>query len=152
MDAQQLPTEDLSDLEKRLGRLQPSADGLDAEAMLFAAGRASAHDWRIWAGAAGLIALLAFGLGVALQVERTERKALVQQLAQRQQSLEPPGLDGPPSPVEPGPEGYLRLRDLVVEKGIEAWPAERSERANLEPHLPESQILQVGSWDRLIEQ
>jgi DNA polymerase-3 subunit gamma/tau len=43
-------------LEERLSRLTPDATGLDRDALLFAAGRASVRPARRWQAAAGLLA------------------------------------------------------------------------------------------------
>jgi hypothetical protein len=72
----------LSDLERRLAALAPSGTGLDADRMLFAAGRASAPPARrgaFWPAVAALLTLLSVGLAAAWLDERAEHRALAEQ-------------------------------------------------------------------------
>jgi hypothetical protein len=112
-----LPDE-LSDLERRLAACQPSADGLDEAAVLFAAGRADASRgrWR-WPLAAAAFAVLSAGLGAWGWSERAARLAVAV----------PPAVPAAPTP-EP-------LRD---HDGPTQWELRRSwerdpERATPEP-------------------
>jgi hypothetical protein len=152
MDAQRLPGGDVKEFEKRLSRLQPTPEGLNADAMLFAAGRASARSWRMWATAAGLLAVLALGLGCALLVERTERLTLAHQLAQRQGVVNATPNVSPPGQVDPASDDYLQLRNRVLHQGIEAWPTVPGNRTGPGLPPPAEPILQVWSPDRLIDQ
>ncbi len=72
----------LNDLERQLAELTPAADGLSAEAMLFAAGRDSvrpAKGGSFWFVAAALLALLSGALGAALLNLQAEHSHLVRQ-------------------------------------------------------------------------
>ena len=73
---------ELSALERSLAACRPSADGLNADAMLFAAGRASARGGKAWPVATGVLAALSVALGIGLWVERSERVALAARLTQ----------------------------------------------------------------------
>ena len=71
--------DDLSALERRLSGWRPDAQGLDADAMLFAAGHAAGRHGagRVFGPAlCGLLAALAVGLGVWGLSERAARQAL----------------------------------------------------------------------------
>ena len=106
---------DLSDLERRLANWQPAPERLDAEAMLFAAGRAvgrGAWGRRLWPACCLLLAIQAAGLLVWGLGERAERQVL----AERLHNL-PPASDLPPAPAvfaefgyTPSSSDYLHLR------------------------------------------
>jgi hypothetical protein len=51
------PSELNDPLAEKLGRLTPDTTGLDRDALLFQAGRASAHPRRVWPALAGLLAM-----------------------------------------------------------------------------------------------
>lgn len=70
------PDADLIALERALVACRPVADGLNADAMLFAAGRASAKRGWVWPTTTAAFAFLSVGLGMALSVERAERAML----------------------------------------------------------------------------
>jgi hypothetical protein len=117
MDTNSHPVkDDLSDLERRLTGWRPAAQGLQTDAMLFAAGLAAARRGRrrfLAPALCGLLAVLAVGLGAWGLTERAERRVL----AERLQRLPPPGAssptdvaEGPRSPEEPAPADYLSLR------------------------------------------
>src|SRR5262249_52883449 len=92
MDAPVPRPEDLSALEQRLAAWRPSPEGLDADRMLFAAGRASAAGPRarlLWPAAAACLALLSASLGAWLVSERGERLALARQLRQKEAAPAP---------------------------------------------------------------
>jgi hypothetical protein len=78
-------------LTERLGRFTPDSGGLDRDALLYAAGRASAHPSRLWPALAGL-------LGITQVVTLTLL-------------LSRPTSTGSPQPAAPAPE---RERDLMV--------------------------------------
>lgn len=69
MDTHANRPEDLNDLERRLAAWQPSRDGLDADAVLFAAGRASVQPRParfVWPALTTLLTALIVVLGVWL--------------------------------------------------------------------------------------
>lgn len=126
---------DLAPFEAALRPLAPSPSTVDRDRLMFLAGQASAQRHRIvawtWPGMAVAATLLAGVLGVMLVVrpepsvvERIVYVALPQQDARPHAPDEgpaatPPSLAGSPSPsaVE-----YLRLRRLVLARGIDAVP------------------------------
>lgn len=154
MDAQPPTSDDMNELEKRLSGWQPSAAGLDADAVLFAAGRASVRPPRsrlVWPAVAGCLALLAVALGVALAQERGTRI----ELAARLQNQRPHVMPVPPSesqpdeiPVEepPAAASYLASRRALTQ-GLDAWVAKAAPADG--PLAPGRPILKAGSRDDL---
>jgi hypothetical protein len=131
MDAEPTPDRALSELERRLSACRPAADGLDADRMLFAAGRASARPGPgrlAWPVLALGMTLVTAGLGAWAASERVERVALAAQLRRQTPAPAPPRVT-PRSPtssefaVEPvAPDSYLAARHLI-EQGLDGWPA-----------------------------
>src|SRR5437764_15312701 len=81
--------EDLSAVERRLAGWRPGPAGLDADAMLFAAGRAAGRRGRLPALAlCGVLAVAAVGLGAWALTERAERLAIAGRLREQ-----------PPTPI-----------------------------------------------------
>jgi len=128
MDTPDLPADDLNDLERRLAGWRPSTVGLAPDAMLFAAGRASAQRGKArlaWPILSGCLALAAGVLGVWLASERSERRALVRALEEQHPRPAPANVPAPNEtrPTEPpAPESYLSLR--------RAWEQHPSDWAN----------------------
>jgi hypothetical protein len=152
---------DLSELERRLSSWKPASEGLNTEAMLFAAGRAAGRTGIariVWPVLACVMTVLAIGLGVWLESERTERQMLAQQL--RQQSPTPrPALTAPspaviapinsPATDELPPESFL-VAHRALELGLDAWPP----RAVIlvDPSMsPNPIIIRVGQRDLLLD-
>jgi hypothetical protein len=130
MDADRRHADDLTDLEKRLSGWRPAAEGLNAAAMLFAAGRASAAGRRrlLWPAATVCVAMVALALGVGLARERSESRKLAAQLERREPAggIVAPGFESGPSALfqdELPSDSYLRVRRLL-ERDADAWPAE----------------------------
>ena len=72
--------EDLSDFERRLASLSPGEQGLNPDAMLYAAGQAAARarvTRFVWPVVAAGLAVLAIGLGYQLRLERDARRSAV---------------------------------------------------------------------------
>src|SRR5438445_3208349 len=114
--------DELTELERRLSGWRPGIEGLDADAMLFAAGLAAGRRrmGRVLAPMlCGLLAIAAAGLGTWGWMERTERHALAQLLDERlREPSVPPTLAvpvSPESPYTPSPVAYLRLRRQMEE-------------------------------------
>ena len=116
MDSHSSNSDDLRKLEGRLADWQPNREGLDLEAMLFAAGRASARHgkaWLAWPMACTCLALVTVVLGARLAAERSERLALIQELTHRSTELAPTSspIGSDKSIGEPlTPNSYLVLR------------------------------------------
>jgi hypothetical protein len=104
-----IPQDDLTDLERRLAALRPTARGLDRDRMLFEAGRASARaEGRIWVLSAAASALVVVGLGVALARERSRALGLERAVAATRPTS-PPITSPPVAPIEVAPDSYLAL-------------------------------------------
>jgi hypothetical protein len=83
MDANLSNPDDLNELERRLASWAPTPEGLNTDAMLFAAGRASARSSGarlVWPVVSGGLALVVVFLGIRLSAERAERLAMLQEL------------------------------------------------------------------------
>ena len=163
MDTHSHRPEDLNDLERRLSSWQLSSEGLDADAVLFAAGRASVRPGPArfaWPVLTGLMTALAVVLGLWLAAERSERLALAQRLRERPPApavnpsslpaantapVESPGLDDVP------PDSYLASR-RALEKGLDAWPSRVVVRGGpTDPAVQEPPILRLGQRDALLD-
>jgi hypothetical protein len=116
MDAKARNPEDLTDLERRLVGWRPDAAGLDPDAMLFAAGRASVRPSPtrfVWPAIAACMAVVALALGGWAAKERTERLELARLIQQPTPVLPAPATVPEPSP-EPPPAGrYFAMSPLV---------------------------------------
>jgi len=115
MDTHSSHPDDLKKSEARLADWKPAVDGLDPEAMLFAAGRASARAGKsrfVWPIACGCLALTVAALGARLTAERSERLALLREIQQKssEASLASPSVLDEQPPVSLGPDSYLVLR------------------------------------------
>jgi hypothetical protein len=150
MDAQPPCPDDLSDLERRLSSWRPSAAGLDAGAVLFAAGRASVRASAlrfVWPAITAVAAAIALALGVQLAAERSERLALAQQvhLLNRTQPA-PAVVPDPPSSESLPPNSFLAFH-RVLDRGLDAWPAASTPSAPQEPASPNPPVIRVGRRD-----
>jgi hypothetical protein len=150
--------DDLSELERRLSAWQPSSEGLDADAMLFAAGRAAGPPHRVrfvWPALTGFLAVLALAFGVWATTERAERLALDQRL--RQLSAAPsepvssPSVpDDPPRTDEPTADAWLTAR-RALEDGLEAWPPRPIDTPATADPIITVPVLMVGQRDALLD-
>src|SRR6516165_4147201 len=130
--------DDVSDVERRLAGWRPGTEGLDADAMLFAAGIAAGRGgWgRMLAlTLCGLLAIVALGLGAWGMSERAQRHALVSLLHERAPTTCAYRATHvavlPPSAYEPSPEDYLSMRRRMDEDPA-IW------LASLEPAAPQA--------------
>lgn len=114
------PEDDLTAIERRLNGWQPNVDGLNADAMLFAAGLAAGRrrTSRLLSPAlCAVLAALATGLGFWGLSERAERQSLASRLR------EPATVESPAINVavaqrplyEPTPGDYLSTRRRMEE-------------------------------------
>ena len=140
-----IPRDDLTDPERQLAALRPTARGLDRDRMLFEAGRASARAGdraRVWALSAAASALVVVGLGVALARERSRTLGLERALIVAQEAApapRPPHATPPePSqPIEVAPDSYLALSRRAL-AGLDDLPAAPSRPpGDLGPPAPE---------------
>src|SRR5438445_38546 len=146
MDNNMPHPDDLTELERRLAAWKPAHDGLDHEAMLFAAGRASARPgggWLAWPILSGSLALAAVALGVWLAAERSERLAPLRKLVE-------PALASTPvvTPMaEPlSPNSYLSLR-REWEQQAGDWLNRSTAAVPKGPAFPEPPILRAWQPD-----
>jgi hypothetical protein len=119
--------DDLNNVEERLANWLPAADGLNAEAMLFAAGLAAGRRGRIiWPTLCVVLLAPAVGFGVWGFTERAERRALAQRLDERSaapvRSPQAPAVESPGPEYVPSPNDYLQLRQRA-ELDPDGWLA-----------------------------
>jgi hypothetical protein len=163
MDTHTNRPEDLNALERRLSSWEPANAGLDVEAMLFAAGRASVRPSLTrftWPTLTVLMAALSVALGLWLTDERSERLALALRLRERPPmpvvNPSPPpaanmAAEETPQTDELPPDGYLVSR-RALEQGLDAWPIRAVVRAEpTEPAFMNPPILRLGQRDALLE-
>jgi hypothetical protein len=152
--------DDLSDVERRLAGWHPASAGLDADAMLFAAGQAAGRRGRgrlLWPALCAFLAVQAAGLGAWGLSERAERRALASRLRERAPAPSaPPATDVavPPEPsYTPSPDDYFHLRRRA-EQNLTRGPASLPPAAAqaLAPPPPEPAILRAGQRDGLLDQ
>jgi hypothetical protein len=124
----------------KLARFQPSATGIDRDAMLFAAGRASAR-LRRWKALAGLLAILQLGTACAwLIVTHTGQPAQVAAPTSSPRT----DLSEPMSPVEPmSPASYGGLAKWRDRDELPATPT-------LDDPAPSGPTLTIGSSQRVL--
>jgi hypothetical protein len=151
-------SEDLNELERRLSAWQPDSEGLDADALLFAAGRASVRPSKLrlaWPALTMCLAGLAIVLGVCLKAEHGERLALIRQM--RQPPPAPPATPAFASGVSPAPSEDVSPSGILathraLERGLDDWPEQAMVRAETPAvPLPSSPILHVGQRDLLLD-
>ena len=162
MDTRPQHPDDLTEVERSLAAYAPSAAGLDADAMLFAAGRASVRPGVarfVWTALILGLTTLALVLGIWLATERQERLDLAQQLRQTQ----PPHVPSPSPPVSPGdapterPTEYepapnsLLAGHRALEQGLDAWPPQAVARAETPGAPSDAPVLKVGWRDNLLD-
>jgi hypothetical protein len=148
MDANLSNSDNLNELERRLSDWKPTPDGLNVDAMLFAAGQASARAgkaWLTWPIVSGGLAVVAVFLGVRLGAERAERLALVQELHLRLADI-PSILPVVPTalPETPGANAYLVLRrEWEQRPGDRQLESPIQGEASNDSTLPEANILRA---------
>jgi hypothetical protein len=160
METQPPRPEDLRELERRLSAWEPSPERLDADALLFAAGRASARPGLsryVWPALTACLTGLSVALAVALVVERSERLHLAKQL--HQQSPVPAVAPSPPSDNdaiefrsddEVAPDSYLASQ-RALDKGLDAWPSRAIIQGGAAAAAPRTAIFQAGRRDLLLD-
>jgi hypothetical protein len=155
MHANDPHADDLSRFEKRLAGWHPTAAGLDADALLFAAGRASARPPRgrlVWPLLACALALVSLGLGGWLAVERGERLALAESLHRQNSATVPDAVANlPTNGDEVSPPGYLVVRNIVTQEGLDAWPKPPQTIGPPDPAFSNKPIPQVWRRDGLTD-
>ena len=157
MDAQSSSSDDVKGLERRLSEWRPAAAGLDADGVLFAAGRASVRPgWgRIaWPVLSGFLALLAAILGANLSQERAARLELTAQLRDQKSAVAPApscpmDADETPSPEPPAADSYLAAHRAIA-GNPDSWLAVKKEISE-GPSSPDPLIWKAGSPPDVLE-
>jgi hypothetical protein len=159
MDTHSDRPDDLNSLERRLSSWQPASAGLDGDAMLFAAGRASALPGPgrfVWPALTGVLSVLVAALGAWLLVERGERLALAEQL-RRPAPTSVPSLAPSAVPAESDsddalkPESYASARQ-ALDGGLQAWPPQKEGHSGSGASSASDPVYQVGHRDALLDQ
>lgn len=163
MDTHTDRPEDLNALERRLSAWQPESEGLDADAVMFAAGRASVRRGPArfaWPALTALLTVLTVILSLKLASERNERLALVRRLHEGSAapSVHPsplPAANKAPAessdPEELPPDSYLASR-RALEEGLDAWPSRVVVRGGpTDTSSREPPILRLGQRAALLD-
>jgi hypothetical protein len=145
-------SDDLTTLERHLGDCRPAAAGLDADAMLFAAGQAAALKARgtnwAWPAATFAFAMATALLGTALVGERSERLALAERLVRRSATPETPAPTAVASTEPPAADSYFAARRMIdsdsdlftkPDAGSGPTPAPAAEPPTLRAWMPDDQ-------------
>jgi hypothetical protein len=147
-------------VERRLTGWRPGAEGLDADAMLFAAGLAAGRSGRgrlLWPALCVVLAVQAAGLGVWGLAERAECQALAERLRDRTPTPgTPPATDVavvPETPDEASPADYLSTRRRL-EQDPNGWLASLQPAGPQDPGPPppEPALLTPRQRDGLFEE
>jgi hypothetical protein len=151
--------DDLSDVERRLAGWHPGAEGLDADAMLFAAGQAAGRRGRgrlLWPALCVVLAVQAAALGAWGLSERAERRALASRIRDRAPAPNAPPATAvvvlPEPSYTPSPDDYfhlLRRAEQDPGRWLASLPPAGSQA--LEPP-PEPATLRAGQRDGLSDQ
>jgi hypothetical protein len=159
MDTHPYNQDDLSATERRLSGWRPGAQGLDAGAMLFAAGLAAGRrgrSWLLWPASCLVLVGLAVGLGVWGLSERAERRALASQLREPAPAPSTPPATSVAMVAEssnlPPPEGYFHLR-RQAEQDLGRWlgSLQSAGPQTVGPPPPQPAILRAGQWNGLVD-
>lgn len=125
------------ELENALGQLHPVTTG-NRDVLLFRAGvTAARRQRRTWQGVSGILVLmLAFAL---LYRADTEQSPMDEYIAFDQQyQLSPIGSDNGPRDGS-----YLRLRDKILEVGLDALPQRGGSSGASEPPMTRREMMEV---------
>ncbi len=151
MGPNDLRPEDLKALEQRLRSWRPSDQGLDADAVLFAAGRASARRPVVrrfaWPALAAALALAAAGLAVWGALERQERQELLARLNETPSGRPSPQQQEPAVKPKLNPSSYLALNARVRSEGVDALVASRPSPGPGTPPGPDEPVLRPWGND-----
>jgi hypothetical protein len=147
MDIHSSQPDDLKKFEARLANWKPAPEGLDPEAMLFAAGRASVRTRArfAWPIVSGCLALTVMALSARLSAERSERQALVREILQAslEGTLASASVPDKQVLISLEADSYLVLRQKWEQQGEETvWPKEH-DQVPKEPGIPETPVLRA---------
>jgi hypothetical protein len=152
------PAGDLNDLERRLAEWRPATAGLDADRMLFAAGRDSVRPgWgRILLPIVSVgLALLTALLGVGFAHERAAKLDLIAQLHDPRPSFVPDPNNVPDSSETPWAEAPAASSYLAAHAALAQNPDSWLDQAKIEPAAgtprPSTPILKSHSPSEMLE-
>jgi hypothetical protein len=152
------PAGDLNDLERRLAEWRPATAGLDADRMLFAAGRDSVRSgWgrNVLPIVSVCLALLAGLLGVGFAHERAAKMDLIAQLHDTRQPLLPEPSSAPDSSETPWAEAPAASSYLAAHAALAQNPDSWLDQAKIEPAAgtpwPSRPILKANSPGEMLE-
>lgn len=158
METHPSSADELNDLERRLSEWRPSAAGLNADQMLFAAGRNSVRPgWGRNASSlvsAGL-AVLAIVLGVGLVQEREARRDLLAKFHEQRAPIDSGPYDVPATSEILAGEA-ASVRDYVAARSAlaqnpDAWLEVTKIEPPDGPSLPQRSILKAHSRGEMLE-
>lgn len=131
----------LNDLERRLAGWRPAGEGLDADAMLFAAGRASVQGSAARFAWPVIAAALALALGTSEMIRRTERRDHEAVLAQLTVT--------PTVPAAAATSEIQAPNYLIVLRSLERDPDALNAAAQPPPEAPaDHPMLRAGQRNR----
>lgn len=160
MDSHSPNPDDLSEIERRLSVWRPSAEGLNRDAMLYAAGLGAGkagRGRRLWPALCSLLAVFAAAVGVWGLNERAERQFLIGRLHEHSPSSAASPMNAlvaaPQSASATSPDSYLNLR-RQLEQDPGRWLASRESTGPtaLGPAPPEPAILRASQFEALFNQ
>jgi hypothetical protein len=147
---------EMSDLERRLAACRPAAEGLNADAAMFAAGRASARRGPaafLWPVAFASLALLTVTVTAMWMNEHQERIALASQLRQMLLMATPASLPKPGKASEEyeRSSGNLLQVHRALEEGRDPFPAEPVIYVGTAGPSPDPDILRADSLNHMLD-
>lgn len=160
MDPHSPNPDDLSRIERRLSVWRPSAEGLNRDAMLYAAGLAAGKTGRgrlLWPALCSLLAVVAAAIGAWGLNERAERQFLIGLLHERTAPAAATPTNAlvaaPHSASVASPDSYLNLR-RQLEQDPGRWLASRefTGPTAIGPAPPEPAILTASQFEALFNQ
>jgi hypothetical protein len=135
-ESERLPHE-LSAVDAALRQLQPAAIGLDRDRLMYLAGQASAatasgkRRYRnSWALSTAALLLLSLTLAGILVARGPSQLVIYVESSNPNDLAAVTWLDHLDGSSDGGNANYLKLRDLVVARGVDALPAARSSQRN----------------------
>src|SRR5262245_61875534 len=147
MDIHSSQPDDLKKLEARLANWKPAPEGLDPEAMLFAAGRASVRTKArlVWPFVSGCLALAVIAISARLSAERSERLALFREIPQTSSEVAVASGSVPNGQELNALEAtsYLVLRQKWENQGEETVRPSGHDAVPKGPGIPETPVLRA---------
>jgi hypothetical protein len=144
--------------ERRLADWRPALAGLDASAMLFAAGQAVGRRGRgrlLWPALCVVLVVLAAVLGAWGLSERAERQALASRLRRPAPAADAPAATAfaavPESSYRPSPDDYFHLRRRA-EQDPNCWLPAQPQPNSMPSPPQQSTIPRAGQRDGLFDQ